>query len=67
MDPMTTFIIDRPHQPRNAVELTYDARGWVNTNATSGLVLHLAADRDDMRCARPAERLLHTLKWVSLF
>ena len=36
-------------------------RDAVNLNATSGLVLHLAADRDDMGCARRVERILHIL------
>ena len=33
----------------------------IKVKVTSSLVLHLAADRDDMGRARRAERLLHTL------
>ena len=36
-------------------------RDAVNTNVTSGLVLHLAAYCDDMGCARRAESLLRAL------
>jgi len=63
---MTTFVIDRQHQSRNAAELTCEARVPVNTKATSGLVLHLAANGNDMRRACRAKGILHTLGYAGI-
>ncbi len=41
-------------------------RDTVNTNVISGLVLHLAADCDDMESARRAERILHTIGYARI-
>jgi hypothetical protein len=59
--PLTAHVVYRQHPSRNVTEPISAVRIPVNTNATSGLVLHLAADCHDVRRARRAECILYRL------
>lgn len=57
----TASVVYRQYPSRNAAEPISAVRVPVNTKATSGLVLYLAADCNDMGCAHRVERILHAL------
>ena len=56
----------RHHPSRNVTEPISAVRIPVNTKTTSGLVLHLAADRDDVGRACRAKGILHTMGYAEI-
>ena len=58
---MAASVIYPQHTSQSVAATTFAAMVPVNTNVTSGLVLHLAADGNDVRRARRTECIFHTL------